>query len=977
MTEVPDRLTQQLGPDAALLVCSDLHLAGKPTPATRLMEYDLVARLRAWDGPGALVFNGDTFELWGEPEESVRDALDAHPALAGAVREFADGPGRHVVVVVGNHDAPIAWDDDSATALAERLGARCALSADLVFDAPAGRRTVRCEHGHDFDPANRFADPRNPLDSPLGQHIVQEVLPEVRRTPLLADIGSLADPNAIGRFFASRLVYRELGRRLWWLAVPIALTVLLHAPASVRLMSRSVAAVRLERWAALTAVGVVAQAVLLLALAGLAARMLYRTMAGSRFGPRGAKLNATPKAAAAALCGDGPDTIAGLITGHTHQPELAAVGGGFYANSGSGTRQVEMRAGRWFLPPVFLATLRRCWVEVDVEHDLRVRLVVAESTAGEATWLERLVMRRAVTLPPEPTVVAQLPGAAGWPIGEEALAARSRAARVRNLAALLVAGVAVVGVLSAVTPPLPRRFGALLDVLPVAAAQAAATNVVFVSTALLLVAWGLRRGRRLAWAVAVVLLAGSALLHLLKGLDVEEALLALVVAGWLASQRAAFPTHPDRHQARRAAIVLAAGAVFVIVVSAVLVATAGVRGTDESTAEAVAEMLAGEDRPPLPDASRLMAPALLAAGLCLLCVVAGLLLRPRRRAPSSPAEHRADLERARRIVAEHGGDTLGYFALREDKSWFFTGDCVVAYDIREGVCLVSPDPIGPPEQHADAWAQFGAFADRNGWPVTVVGASEAWLPIYRAAGMHPAYLGDEAIVDCAAFSLDGRSMKSLRGSYNRVRKSGYTVRFHDPARLDPTLAAQLRELSAQSRQGGVERGFSMTLSRLFDPADAGLLLAVAYDPDGRPAGFCHWIPAADIAGWSLDLMRRATDRELPNGLTDFVVVETILHLKARGEWGLGLNFAVMRAVLAGERGRGGLSDLQRRVLHRLGDGTQMETLWRYNDKYQPLWRPRFVVLGDLASAPQQTLAIACAEGVTEIPVVGRLTARHG
>ncbi|MGI5241010.1 phosphatidylglycerol lysyltransferase domain-containing protein [Dactylosporangium sp. CA-139066] len=975
MTEIPDRIELDLGPEAAALVCGDLHLGAVPSAATALMEHDLVARLHRWEGPGALVFNGDTFELWGEPETTVADALDAHPALTRAVRDFAAGPGRAVVVVVGNHDAPIAWDDRSADTLAERIGARCALAADLVFDAPAGRRVVRCEHGHDLDPANRFADPRNPLDSPLGQHIVQEVLPEVRRTPLLADIGCLADPNAIGRFVASRLVYRELGRRLWWLAVPIALTVVLHAPESVRLLARSATAVRLERWAALTAVGIVAQAVLLLALAGLAARMLYRVMAGSRFGPRGAKLNATPKTAAAAACGDG---LAGLITGHTHQPELAALGGGFYANTGSGTRQVESRSGRWRLPPVFLAVLRRSWVEVDVERDLRVRLVAAETPAGEATRLERLVARRAaLALPGVPTVVAELPGAAGWPLEQEALGARTRAARVRNVAALVVAAVAVVSALSALTPPLPHRFGALLAVLPVAAAQAAATNAVFVSVALLLVAWGLHRGRRLAWGLAVVLLTGSALLHLLKGLDGEEAVLALAVAGWLAAHRSAFPTRPDRRQARRAALVFGGGVVLVVAVSTALVAMTGVRSDDESTAEAVAERLVGDDALPLPGAWRLTAPMLLAAGLCLLLVLAGSLLRPRRPAPSSPAERRADLERARRIVAEHGGDTLGYFALRADKSWFFAGECVVAYDIREGVCLVSPDPIGPPEQHADAWAQFGAFADRNGWPVTVVGASEGWLPIYRAAGMHPAYLGDEAIVDCAGFSLDGRAMKSLRGAYNRVKRAGYTVRFHDPARLDPALAGQLRSLSAQSRQGEVERGFSMTLSRLFDPGDTGLLIAVAYDPDGRPAAFCHWIPAADITGWSLDLMRRATDRELPNGLTDFVVVETILHLKARGEWGLALNFAVMRGVLAGERGQGSLSDLHRRVLHRLGDGTQMETLWRYNEKYQPMWRPRFVVLGDLVGAPAQTLAVACAEGVTGIPVVGRITARRG
>jgi lysyl-tRNA synthetase class 2 len=260
--------------------------------------------------------------------------------------------------------------------------------------------------------------------------------------------------------------------------------------------------------------------------------------------------------------------------------------------------------------------------------------------------------------------------------------------------------------------------------------------------------------------------------------------------------------------------------------------------------------------------------------------------------------------------------------------------------------------------------------------VTVVGASAGWQPVYEAAGMKAVYLGDEAVVDCTSFSLEGRAMRGLRQAYHRVQRAGYTVRFHDPAALSPELTAELRALMGESRRGGVERGFSMTLSRVFDPDDTGLLLAVAYDAEGRAAAFCHFVPAADIAGWSLDLMRRTKDPATPNGLVDFVVLETIRYAKARGQWGLGLNFAVMRGVLAGERGDGVLTDLERRVLLRFSETMQIESLWRFNRKYQPLWRQRFVVLGGIGNAAMQGLAIADAEGVTELPVIGRFVGRR-
>ena len=221
--------------------------------------------------------------------------------------------------------------------------------------------------------------------------------------------------------------------------------------------------------------------------------------------------------------------------------------------------------------------------------------------------------------------------------------------------------------------------------------------------------------------------------------------------------------------------------------------------------------------------------------------------------------------------------------------------------MRNGVCLVSPDPVGPEEERTDAWSAFRDHATRQGWNVAVLAASESWLPIYEAGGMSHRYIGDEAVVDTETFSLGGGAMKGLRQAVNRIANHGYTISFYDPADADPALAHQLRALMRESRRGQVERGFSMTLSRLFDARDTGLLLAVCFDPAGVPAAFCQFVPAADIDGYSLDLMRRSAG-DHPNGLTDFVIVRTIEHLRATGHHGLSLNFAAMRAVLAGEMG---------------------------------------------------------------------------
>ena len=366
--------------------------------------------------------------------------------------------------------------------------------------------------------------------------------------------------------------------------------------------------------------------------------------------------------------------------------------------------------------------------------------------------------------------------------------------------------------------------------------------------------------------------------------------------------------------------------------------------------------------------------------LLVVVVVLFLLLLvalPGRESRRTGAAREEAFARARAIIEHHGGDTLDYFALRDDKSWFFTGESLVAYSVINGVMLVSPDPIGPPGDRAEVWSDAMDFAQSNNWSPSVLAASQSWLPVYRAAGLVDHYIGDEAIVDAGTFSLKGKSMKSLRGAYNRVKKSGCHVEcFESTDAVSPELRAELLELMTETRQGEAERGYSMTLSRIFDPRDEGLLLAVCFGADGRPMAFNQYIPASEVNGYSLDLMRRSNDPDAPNGLTDFVIIETLQWMAERGLHGLGLNFATMRAVIAGESGSGPWTSLERSVLHKFSDTLQIESLWHFNQKYEPRWNPRYVVTGPYLPLAKSSIAIARAEAVTEIPVVGPLLKNH-
>ncbi len=938
---VPDLIQLEVSRGSRVVVVSDLHLTPTALEVSTQAAGELAELLAGFREPGMLVIAGDGFEMLAAAPD-IDGILDSHPQFTEAVKRFAAARDHRVVLTPGNHDGQLAWDSHSVAVLRDRLGVTdVALACDLAVMTEGGSQLVRVMHGHQFDQYNAFDDPRSPVDTPLGHHVVRQVLPKLasRDQP-----GSLlegvrwcnGDPSA---FLGSRLLYRMLAGWLWWLAVPFAAALVLRfmsfAPGVKPLLSHHAV-----RWLVWFGILVVAIAVVA-AVTGIATMLrVNRALADASVSERGdaATHNATVRAEAARLMTEG---YAGLITGHTHEPEISQVGGGFYANTGCATEVVRARKARFGLPTPFLAVRRLSTVEVQAGSVLSVSLSVAERPIGQPSFLEQLVLAPERARPETLEVVGRLPDGATWPINERALMPWVRRRRVRRVAAFALLAAGLLNVVFALAWPL--RWTRPADLwLPFGVHAASGITAVIGGLALAGVARGVRHGYRRAWVTALVILLASTVYRLFHDVGLEGSMIACLFGLWLLVEHRHFRVSPPGLR-RVLGWAIMAGLAAVALAAGVGAAYVGARETRDVI---VAALL----------------------GTAILVLVTALPGREHRR--TGEARARA-FERARAILDQYGGDTLDYFALRDDKSWLFSGNTLIAYSVINRIMLVSPDPIGPLNERLDAWSDAMDLADANGWYICVLGASAPWLPVYQAAGLTGLYIGDEAIVDCQTFSLKGKQMKSLRGAYNRVSKAGYHVDVMSPLEARPELRRKLEDLATETRQGEVERGFSMTLSRMFDDRDTSLLLAVCLDRDGNAVAFNQYIPASHINGYSLDLMRRTSNPDAPNGLTDFVIIETIKWMAERGLNGLGLNFAVMRSVVAQEETTGPWRSAEKSLLHRFSDSMQIESLWNFNKKYYPEWRPRYSVADDRAHLPRAGLAIARAESVSELPVVGK------
>jgi lysyl-tRNA synthetase class 2 len=451
--------------------------------------------------------------------------------------------------------------------------------------------------------------------------------------------------------------------------------------------------------------------------------------------------------------------------------------------------------------------------------------------------------------------------------------------RVPALAALATAVVGAINIASALTGELPARVDALLSLAPVADMELARSLALPAGVGLLAAAWLLFRRRRRAALAAIALLLAMGAVDLLKGLDVEEALLSWALAcglwRWRDTFHVIYAGHPPQ---------------------------AAVPG-ERSLAAAV--------------------------------------------------------------VRRHGADTLAAFKLRGDlqRRWSRDGGALAGYRVRAGTLLLAGDPVGTDEAKAALLRDAIEHARGHGLALGVVAASAEFADVARESGLYRLYMGDEALIETGPMDLSLPASKTLRKAVRRVSRHGYRAELRQVAELDPVTLARLEAISDGWRAGMPERGFSMAHDRLDDELLPDALVVLARDGDGDVRGFLHFVPTFGRAAASLGFMRR--ERDTPNGMMEFLVVESARLLGEAGLEEFSLNFVTFGRWL-----RAPANALERalaRFLRVADRWFQIERLHRFNARFAPRWEPRYLLFAHPLQFPRVGIATLWVEGWLPTP----------
>ena len=436
----------ELSGDTLVVFVSDSHIGGDPGcdgfESPEELE-TLFVELAGREGPVELILAGDFFDFLqigevpdGENRASLTIGRTEYRDLFAALKSFREAAGKRVIYLPGNHDAESFWNAEIQETLGERgLVDEFAYYYLASVETDGGRRVIYCEHGNQFDPENSVGDYHDPLDTPLGHHVVMDgtrrIAPYGEISPGLdlSEIKMVYPLVAIPAWVASRYFYNWAGKVASYLLLPLLVAYAIYKVVAYAIARATggKASLLFGSYRELPQVHQVFLDTVLFLLVTLgifgifflvARHAIHKTLRAVSPGgtPHYSPTAASQNRIREILAGEArppmdpafdPTTADVFVSGHTHLPSLAETerpdgSKAVLVNSGCFLRQLQPITPRLKGPPIFVSKFVLTHVRVFAqEAKLRVELWEQPKPAGQTlTRIERLVSmgRR----PPQP-----------------------------------------------------------------------------------------------------------------------------------------------------------------------------------------------------------------------------------------------------------------------------------------------------------------------------------------------------------------------------------------------------------------------------------------------------------------------------------------------------------------------------------------------------------------------------------------------
>jgi phosphatidylglycerol lysyltransferase len=528
---------------------------------------------------------------------------------------------------------------------------------------------------------------------------------------------------------------------------------------------------------------------------------------------------------------------------------------------------------------------------------------------------------------------------------------------IASVLATITLGSGILNLISVVGGASQPRM--LVAVFPLEFSRLSRTLTILIGFALIVSSLNIYKRKKRAWGIVLALSLSSAIFHLTRELNYQEALLSSALFLLLLFTRNTFTVKSSRPDLRSGLLRL--------LVSAVVAVSYGITGfwlLDERhfgmnfrIGDAIAATLrflslSGDPRLlPHTQYGHWFLDSLYLITLTASVYSGFALFRPMLYRFHIVPRERA---MAREIVQQYARTPLDLFKLWPDKSYFFSPSqrCVIAYRVAHNTAIALGDPVGPEAEIGATVREFLEMCRENGWAVAFYQTLPDFLPMYLRLRMKKLKIGDDAKVDLPDFSLQGKSKRELRPKVRQLEAMGIqTLEFQPP--VPDGIIAQLKAVSDQWLRIPGRRERSFTLGQ-FDPDYLrSKPVLVVLDSAGTVLAFINLISVnkSEITG---DLMRRRTDA--PNGIMDYLFIKLFQYARERGYARVSLGMAPMTGFEDRKE-----ATVEERAIHglfqRLDFLFSFRGLHHYKAKFATSWEPRYLVYKNVLELPRTAFAL--------------------
>ena len=527
---------------------------------------------------------------------------------------------------------------------------------------------------------------------------------------------------------------------------------------------------------------------------------------------------------------------------------------------------------------------------------------------------------------------------------------------MRILPAILIFVLGIVNIVSVLTPALPDRLRLLRDYLLVGVVSFSNSFVFIAGLFLLVTAAFMLRGLRTAWWFAIGLTIISVFGNLTKGIDYEEATIALLILGSLIATRKEYhvKTNPRLGTVGLQTALLSMAAVM-------LYGVVGFYFLDKKHFQIDFNifqsfwytlqnffLIGSSDLIPRDGFARDFIYLIKISGFASISFLVYSLVRPYVFKVTSTSE---EIERAKSLTKQFGSSALDFFKTYSDKFIFSPPDinAYISYRVSRNFAVVLENPVAEnSDEMKKCITSFSRYSYENGLKDIYYRVPKESLPLYAELSKKSLFLGQEGVVDLNSFSLEGGEKKSIRNALNKIKEQGYTTHINAP----PLRDGLLQKLKAVSDEWLrlTDRDEIIFSQGMFVEKEIKEQTVITIESsEDKIIAFLNIIPDYVENEGTYDLLRKTADA--PNGIMDHILVELFKHFKSCGIRYVNLGFAPMSGL---DDPHNFTEKSMKFAYEKIRSFSHYKGQRDYKEKFNPQWYDKFLIFSndyDLLQVP--------------------------